>query len=68
MAESNDKEGAEMLRLAGSSEMVEDMEFLRRHRHNPVMVSGTVDMDRLVEFLTQFNEFATRPVLDVDIS
>jgi len=34
-----------------------DMEYLSSHRHNPVLVNGAFDMDRLIEFLSQFNEF-----------
>lgn len=57
MAGKNDIEKEEMLRLAGSPDMKRDMAYLRAHRHNPVLVAGAVDMDRLVEFITQFNEF-----------
>lgn len=57
MAGIGDSERDEMLRLASSAEMREDMAYLRAHRHNPVLVAGVADMDRLVEFLTQFNEF-----------
>lgn len=27
------------------------------HRQYPMLVKDTVDMDRLIEFLTEFNEF-----------
>jgi hypothetical protein len=33
------------------------MAYLSAHRHNPTLVNGIVDMDRLIEFVTQFNEF-----------
>ncbi len=50
-------EKEEMLRLAASSSLREDMRYLASHRHNPVLVNGKIDLDRLIEFLTQFNEF-----------
>lgn len=53
----SEQERQEMLRLAESSSMREDMKYLSSHRHNPVLVNGAFDMDRLVEFLSQFNEF-----------
>jgi hypothetical protein len=57
MAKISEQEKRELLRLAGSLSLREDMEYLSSHRHNPVLVNGMVDMDRLIEFLTQFNEF-----------
>ena len=57
MAKISEQEKQELLRLAGSSSLREDMEYLSSHRHNPVLANGVVDMDRLIEFLTQFNEF-----------
>jgi hypothetical protein len=51
------KEKRELLRLAGSSSLREDMGHLSAHRHNPLIVDGAVSMDRLLAFLTQFNEF-----------
>lgn len=57
MARINEQEKRELLRLAGSSSLRENMEYLSSHRHNPVLVNGIADMDRLIEFVTQFNEF-----------
>ena len=57
MALLGEDEKKEMLRLAGSSSLRQDMEYLAAHRHNPVVAGGKVDMDRLLEFLTEFNEF-----------
>ncbi len=53
----SEQERQEMLRLAESSSMRRDMEYLSSHRHNPVLVNGAFDMDRLIDFLSQFNEF-----------
>jgi len=57
MALISEHEKKEMLRLAGSSSLREDAEYLNAHRHNPVVIDGKVDMDRLIEFLTEYNEF-----------
>ena len=57
MALLSEHEKKEMLRLAGSPSLREDMEYLTAHRHNPVVSNDIVDMDRLLEFLTEFNEF-----------
>ena len=53
----NAEEREEMLRLAGSSSLKEDMRFLGAHRHNPLIIDGQVSMDRLLDFLNGFNEF-----------
>jgi len=63
----------ELLRLANSLSMMEDMKYISAHRHNPVVVDGKVDMDRLVTFLTEFNEFINhepkpfKPIIDRDM-
>ncbi|TAN45550.1 MAG: hypothetical protein EPN22_02275 [Nitrospirae bacterium] len=53
---SND-EKLELLRLASSSSMREDMERVAGQRHNPFIKNGKVDVDAYIEFVTQFNEF-----------
>jgi len=73
MALISELEKKEMLRLAGTSSLREDAEYLTVHRHNPVLIDGKVDMDRLLEFLTEFNEFINhkpkpfKPMLDRDM-
>lgn len=57
MALLSKKEKEELLRLARSSSLRDDMKHLRENRHNPVIVNGKVDINRLITFLTQFNEF-----------
>ncbi len=57
MAMISDDEKEELLRLAAGRSLKEDMAYVAAHRHNPVAVAGKVDLDRVVEFLTQFNEF-----------
>jgi len=69
----SEQERQEMLRLAKSSSVKKDMEYLSSHRHNPVLVNGAFDMDRLIEFLSQFNEFINhqpkpfRPMIEKDM-
>ena len=63
-------EKKEFLRLAKSLSMKEDMKQLSALRHNPLIIDGKVDVDRWIEFLTQFNEFINhqpkpfRPIID----
>ena len=66
----SEREKREMLRLSETSSLKEDMEYISSHRHNPVVKEGRIDMDRLIDFLTQFNEFINhepklfRPMID----
>ncbi|MGC2062175.1 MAG: hypothetical protein WA610_04300 [Thermodesulfovibrionales bacterium] len=57
MATLSESEKIELLRLAGNHSLKKDMEHIAAHRHNPVVIDGEVDLDRLIEFLTQYNEF-----------
>lgn len=69
----SEDEKLEFLRLAASSSLRKDMAYLSAHRHNPVIVDGKIDLDRLIEFLTQFNEFINhepkpfKPIIDKDM-
>ncbi len=69
----SERERQELLRLAASPSLRDDMEYLASHRHNPALVNGIVDMDRLIEFVTQFNEFINHkpkpfvPMIDRDM-
>ncbi|BCB96598.1 hypothetical protein JZK55_15200 [Dissulfurispira thermophila] len=73
MAKLSNQEKAELLKLASSTSMREDMRYISNHRHNPVMIDGNIDLDRLIEFLTQFNEFMNhkpkpfKPIIDRDM-
>jgi len=73
MAAISKQEKEEMLRLAASSSLREDMAYLAAHRHNPVIIGGKIDLDRLIEFLSQFNEFINhepkpfKPMIDKDM-
>ena len=70
MALLSENEKKEMLRLSMSSSLREDAAYLTAHRHNPLIINGKIDMDRLIEFLTGYNEFINhkpkpfKPMLD----
>ena len=53
----NKDEKKELLRLAGAASLKEDMRHLSATRHNPVMINGKVSIDRLITFLSEYNEF-----------
>lgn len=55
--EISEKSRREMLELAGSVSFRNEMESVRRNRHNPFMKNGRVDTDAYIEFVTQYNEF-----------
>jgi len=57
MAKISEAEKKALSESAKSASLREDMRYLVEHRHNPVLVDGVVDMDRLIDFLTGFNEF-----------
>lgn len=57
MAKIGEAEKKELSASAKSDSLREDMRYLTEHRHNPVVVDGVVDIDRLIDFLTGFNEF-----------
>lgn len=67
------EEKAELKNLAESSELQEDMRKLSRRRHNPFIVNGEVDVDRLLTFLTEYNRFINhtpkpfRRIIDKDM-
>ncbi len=60
----------ELLSIARSSSIMDDMRHVAAHRHNTVLVDGKVDMDKLVEYLSDFNRFINhrpkpfRPIID----
>jgi hypothetical protein len=57
MGKLSEAEKKVLLELAESASLREDMRKLAEHRHNPVLVDGVVDMDRLIDFLTDYNAF-----------
>lgn len=53
----SDAEKKELKELAKSSKFREDLRKISKNRHNPFMVNGDVDVDRLIIFLTEYNYF-----------
>ena len=53
---------AELLALSRSGAMRDDAAKLAANRHNPLLVDGEVSADRVVDFLTQYNEFLNHPM------
>lgn len=53
----NDEEKQELLKAAKSSKLRRDFKELLKNRINPFIVNGDVDMDRILEFLTECNAF-----------
>lgn len=48
----------EFQELARSESLRQDMETVRRNRHNPfIRKDGSVDADAYITFVTEFNEF-----------
>lgn len=64
------EERQELLKLARSSSLREDMHRLASSRHNPLLIDGRVDVDRWLAFLNNYNEFVNhtpkpfRPISD----
>lgn len=53
----NNEEKKELKKLAASASLRNDMAHIKEFRHNPFVISGTVDMDKFLAFLTEFNQF-----------
>ncbi len=47
----------EFKELANSAALRMDFERMRKNRHDPFVVNGKVDADKVIEFLTEFNAF-----------
>lgn len=59
--ELSEKEREELLALSKSESLRRDMAHVAATRHNPIVVNGEVSPERVVEFLTQYNEFLNHP-------
>ncbi|MBJ6750398.1 hypothetical protein [Geomonas anaerohicana] len=57
----SEKEREELRALSKSDALRRDMAHVAATRHNPLVVDGVIDPDRVVEFLTQYNEFLNHP-------
>jgi len=67
------KAARELLELSKSESLNEDMDVLRRQRHNPFIKNGMVDVDAYIEFVSEFNEFINhkpkpfKPIIDKEM-
>jgi len=65
-----EEEREELKNLARSSSLREDMRRLTANRHTPFIVNGQVEAERLITFLTEYNEFINhtprpfRPIIE----
>ena len=57
-----DEEIMELRALASSEAMRADSERFRATRYTPFLLNGEVDCDRVIEFLTEYNEFLNHPL------
>ena len=51
------EEKKELLLLAKSSSLKQDMQKIKKTRHNPFLHDGIVDLDAYISFLSAYNEF-----------
>lgn len=58
----SEEEKAELLMAAQSETLRRDMRIIAQNRHNPFMLNGKIDLDRVVTFLTEFNDFLGHPI------
>jgi hypothetical protein len=56
-----DEEKDELRAIAASGSMRRDSKLLSESRFNPFTPGGEVDCDRVIEFLTDYNEFLNHP-------
>ena len=47
----------ELLEMAHSAQIREDYRKMEQCRHNHFLVNGAVDVDRVIEFLNEYNDF-----------
>jgi hypothetical protein len=70
MGKLSDKEKEELQRVAASTLLRKDMQHLSANRFNPFIEGQTINMDRLLIFLTEYNEFINhtpkpfKPIID----
>ena len=70
MGKLSKKEKEELRQVAASALLRKDMQHLSANRFNPFMEGQTINMDRLLIFLTEYNEFINhsrkpfKPIID----
>jgi hypothetical protein len=57
-----ESERAELVALSRSASLRSDCKRVADTRHNPFIVDGEIRADRVVDFLTQYNEFLNHPI------
>ncbi len=69
----SDEEKQELLKSIRSTKLKEDFRKLSKNRINPFMVKGDIDLDCVLEFLTECNAFINhtpkpfRKIIDRDM-
>lgn len=58
----SEEDKAELRALSRSKSMRQDMMTVAARRHNPFLVDGEICLERVVDFLTQYNEFLNHPM------
>lgn len=58
----SEQDKAELVALSRSESMRQDMMIVAARRHNPFLVNGEICLERVVEFLTQYNELLNHPI------
>ncbi|MBM3254157.1 MAG: hypothetical protein FJZ16_07885 [Candidatus Omnitrophica bacterium] len=53
----DNEEKKEMREVAHSPQFKNDLRRVSETRYNPFIVNGNVDLDRVIEFLNEFNNF-----------
>ena len=70
MGKLSKKEKEEFRQVAASALLRKDMQHLSANRFNPFIDGQNIDMDRLLIFLTEYNEFINhspkpfKPIID----
>lgn len=57
MARLTEKEKEELKKIANSSNLRNDLRKISENRYNPFMIDDKIDLDRLLDFLTEYNYF-----------
>lgn len=57
MAKLNKEEKEELKKITNSSNLRNDLRKISENRHNPFIINGEMDLDRLLTFLTEYNYF-----------
>lgn len=58
----SDQDKKELLEMARSKQIREDFRIMAANRRNPFLVNGVVNLDKFIDFLNDYNEFAGHPI------